>query len=319
MPRLFLRLSLIGALLTACSTQATPSPIIVTATPQPTATPAPARFRIVAYVTDGIVAGIIPYEKLTHINYSFLTPKDDGTFNPINNDWKLRDIVENAHKHHVKVLISVGGWGWDKQFATVSADPQLRSVFVQNLKAFVDDFNLDGVDMDWEYPSAGDEAQNFLVWIRELRAAMPDKEITTAVVAYGENGMGILPETFAVFDFVNIMTYDGPDHGSLEQFEKGLAFWLARGLPKEKTVMGIPFYGDPDMPYRKLVENDPAAAQLDVYDYFGSVYHYNGIPTVKAKTAKAFKEASGIMFWTLDFDAIGEFSLVNVIYQTANP
>jgi GH18 family chitinase len=131
--------------------------------------------------------------------------------------------------------------------------------------------------------------------------------------------MGILPETFALFDFINVMTYDGPEHGTMHQFEQGLSFWIARGLPKDKIVMGIPFYGDPDMPYRKLVQNDPAAAQVDMYDYFGSVYHYNGIPTVQAKTKLAVNQASGIMFWTLEYDIPGEFSLVNAIYQTVNP
>ena len=313
MPRFLLTLSLLVALLTACSARPTPTPIEVTATP------APPIFRIVAYATDGIVESIIPYDKLTHINYSFLTPKDDGTFNLINNDWKLRDIVKSARQNDVKVLISVGGWGWDKQFETVAVDPQLRSAFVQNLKTFVDDFNLDGADIDWEYPDAGESAQHFLALIQELRAAMPEKLLTAAAVSYGENAMGILPETFDIFDFLNIMTYDGPDHGTMAQFEKGLSFWTARGLPKEKIVMGIPFYGDPDMPYRKLVQNDSAAAQMDTYDFFGSVYHYNGIPTVQAKTKLAMQQANGIMFWTLDFDIQGEFSLVNAIYQTSHP
>jgi GH18 family chitinase len=49
------------------------------------------------------------------------------------------------------------------------------------------------------------------------------------------------------------------------------------------------------------------------------VYHYNGIPTVKEKTEIAIEEASGVMFWTLDFDAQGEYSLVNTIYQTVHP
>jgi GH18 family chitinase len=216
-------------------------------------------------------------------------------------------------------LISVGGWGWDEQFETVAADPLLRDAFVQNLKTFVVEYQLDGADVDWEYPDAGKSAQNFLALITELRAAMPGKLISTAVVSHGENGMGILPETFELFDFVNVMTYDGQDHGSMEQFKRGLSFWTAQGLPKEKIVMGLPFYGDPNMPYYKLVEQDPAASQTDTFDYFGSVYHYNGIPTVKEKTEIAIEEASGVMFWTLDFDAQGEYSLVNTIYQTVHP
>ncbi len=291
----------------------------MTFTPASTATPAPAPFRIVAYATDGIIESLIPYDKLTHINYSFLTPKEDGTFNPLNNGWKLKLIAQNAHTHNVKVLISVGGWGWDKQFETVAADPALRSVFVQNLKAFVDEYQLDGADVDWEYPDAGASAQNFLALIQELHSAMPDKELTTAVVSHGENGMGILPETFALFDFINVMTYDGPDHGTMKQFEQGLVFWTARGLPKEKIVMGIPFYGDPDLPFFKIVAEDQSAAQTDAFDYFGTTFHYNGIPTVQAKTKLAMQQANGIMFWTLDFDTQGELSLVNAIYQTAHP
>ena len=315
MLRFFLNLSLVVFLFTSCSPQATP----VTGPPM-TETPAHEPFRIVAYATDGIIESLIPYDKLTHINYSFLTPKADGTFNQINNGWKLKLIAENAHKHDVKVLISVGGWGWDEQFETVAADPSLRSVFVQNLKAFVDEYQLDGADIDWEYPDAGQSAQNFQALMQELRVAMSDKLFTTAVVAYGENGMGILPETFELFDFVNVMTYDGPDHGSMEQFERGLAFWSERGLPPEKIVMGLPFYGDPNFAYFKIVQEDPSAAQKDVFDFYGTTYHYNGIPTVQAKTKLAMEKAGGIMFWTLDYDAQGEFSLVNVIHQTSqNP
>ena len=283
-----------------------------------TATPAPPSFRIIAYATDGIIENLIPYDKLTHINYSFLTPKDDGTFNSIVNGWKLKNIVTNGHKQNVKVLISVGGWGWDEQFETVAASPALRGVFVQNLKTFVDEYQLDGADIDWEYPDAGQSSQNFLALIQELRAAMPDTLLTTAVVSHGENGMGILPETFEYFDFINVMTYDGSDHGTLEQLERGLAFWSGRGLPKEKIVMGMPFYGDPDLPYFKIVAEDPSAAQTDTFEYFGKTYHYNGIPTTQKKTKIAMEQASGIMFWTLDFDAQGDLSLVNAIYQTSH-
>jgi GH18 family chitinase len=322
MRRIFPSLCLLAVLLASCAAPATPSVPTETATSLPataTMTPAPPTFRIIAYATDGIIENLIPYDKLTHINYSFLTPKDDGTFNPVNNGWKLKKIVENGHKHNVQVLISVGGWGWDAQFETVAANPELRSAFVQNLKAFLDEYQLDGADIDWEYPDAGQSSQNFLALISELRIAIPTKLLTTAVVSYGENSAGISSEALALLDFVNVMTYDGPDHGTMKQFEQGLAFWIARGLPKEKIVMGVPFYGDPNLPYFKIVAEDPTAAQTDTFNYFGKSYQYNGIPTIQAKTKLAMDQASGIMFWTLDFDAQGELSLVNTIYQTAHP
>ena len=318
--RFFLRLCLPFVLLIACSPRATLTPGangMPTTEPSMIPTPAAPKFIVLAYVTDGIFADIIPYDKLTHINYSFLTPKADGTFNPINNGWKLKQIAETADQHGVKVSISVGGWGWDAQFEELAAEPESRTAFVQNLKAFVDEYQLDGVDVDWEYPDPGPSSQNFLALIRELRIAMPDKLLTTAVVSHGDaNGLGVPGESFALFDFVNIMTYDGPDHGTMEQFERGLSYWSGRGLPKEKIVMGVPFYGDPNLPYFKIVAADPNAAQTDTFEYHGATYHYNGIPTIQAKTRMAMEQASGIMFWTLDHDAQGDLSLLNAIHQT---
>ena len=289
-----------------------------------TPTPTPSPFIILAYATEGIVAEIIPYDKLTHINYAFLTPQADGTFNPINNDWKLKKIVATGHTKNVKVLISVGGWGWDQQFETLASGPESRSAFVQNLKTFVQDYQLDGADIDWEYPDAGESSENFLALIKELREALPDKLLTTAVVSYGDNALGIHPDSLALFDFINVMTYDGPDHATMEQFEKGLAYWSGRGLPREKIVMGMPFYSHvKDSPvegvsFAKLVQADPAAAQVNEFDYYGMTQVYNGIPTVQAKTRMAMEKASGVMFWALDHDAQGEFSLVTAIYQTAH-
>lgn len=324
---IILRVGLFAILLASCSTATTPTNTPTSQpTVAPTSTPAASPFIILAYATDGIVADIIPYHQLTHINYSFLTPKADGSFNPLNNSWKLKQIVASAHQHNVRVSISVGGWGWDEQFEELAANPESRSAFVQNLSAFINEYQLDGADIDWEYPDAGQSSQNFLALITELRAAMPDKLLTTAVVAYGDNnGIGTPTESFELFDFVNIMTYDNPGHGSMEQFEKGLSYWIERGLPKEKIVMGVPFYSRvkdssaEGLTYAKLVQNDPSAAQVDEFDYYGLTHVYNGIPTIQAKTNLAMQHASGIMFWALDHDAQGELSLVNAIYQTVHP
>lgn len=275
-------------------------------------------FIILAYAMEGIDADIIPYDRLTHINYPFLIPNADGSFNPISNSGKLRQIVSAARGHNVRVSISVGGWGWDAQFEELAANPESRTDFVQNLKAFIEEYQLDGADIDWEYPDPGKSSLNFLALIQELRAALPDKLLTTAVVSYGnEYGSGIPRESFELFDFVNIMTCDGPDHGTMEQFEKGLSYWGKRGLPREKTVMGVPFYARPEMPYAKIAGADPSAAQTDTFEQDGTAYRYNGIPTIQTKTRLAMINASGIMFWALDHDAHGQLSLVKAIYETA--
>jgi len=276
-------------------------------------------FRVIGYVTDAVVVAAVPFDKLTHINYAFLIPNADGTFATMANVWKVKALAEAAHQHDVKVLISVGGWGWDAQFEEMAADSQKRAVFIEGLVNFVEENGLDGADIDWEYPDPGQSAQNFLALMTELRAALPKgKLLTAAVIAFGdETGLGVPAETFALMDFVNIMTYDGELHGTLEQFKLGLDYWLGRGLPKEKLVMGVPFYSRPsEVTYRKLVAADPAAAQVDTFEYNGATQRYNGLPTIKAKTQLALERASGIMMWTAEYDAPGDASLLAAIQQT---
>lgn len=295
-----------------------------TPAPTPSALPSPIPqadpFRVIAYATEGVIPDLIPYEKITHINYSFLIPNSDGTFTSIINAWKLEAIVEEAHTQNVDVFIAVGGWGWDNEFEQVAASAEARTAFVKNLKAIVDKYQLDGVDIDWEYPDPGQSAQNYLTLMKELRAALPQKLISTAVLDHGdEYGLGIPNETFDVVDYVNVMTYDGPDHGSMEQFNEGLRYWTERGVPKKKINIGVPFYTRPDeLTYAKLVALDPAAAQTDTFEYNGKMQTYNGIPTIKKKTALAMQNAGGIMFWELNHDAQGDLSLVKAIFEVVH-
>ncbi len=293
---------------TSCRSASSPTPAPPSPTPEP--------FRVIGYATDGIIAELIPYDKLTHINYAFLIPLSDGTFSTLSNSWKLSKIVELAHEHGTRVLISVGGWGWDAEFETLAAQPETRAVFVEELVKFVEEYQVDGVDIDWEFPDAGQSAQNFLALMQQLRAALPDRLLTSAVVALGAIGEGIPSESFTVMDFVNIMAYDGPgaNHSSQEYAQEALDYWLGRGLPPEKAVLGVPFYAHPNgTPYWKLVKADPGAAHQDFYNYFGLDLNYNGIPTIQAKTILARERASGVMIWALDHDSQDETSLLSAI------
>jgi GH18 family chitinase len=303
----FLTLFLLAALLTFCSPMENP-----TLSPREDKS-----FRITAYATESILADLIPYGKLTHINYSFLIPNADGTFAPLNNAAKLETIVESAHSQNVRVSVAVGGWGWDNEFEQMASNPESRTSFVKNLKDVVDQYQLDGVDIDWEYPDPGGSAKNYLALMEELRTALPDKLISTAVIgSWDEIGAAIPVEVFALVDYVNVMTYDGPDHGSMAEFENGINYWSERGVPKEKMNIGAPFYSRPsDIGFAELVQFDPAAAQVDSFEYNGTLQNYNGIPTIQAKTRFAMEKTGGIMFWALDHDAQGEFSLVDAIYR----
>jgi len=274
------------------------------------------KFRVIGYAIAGIDVSAIQFDKLTHINYAFLVPDKDGTFAPIGNPPELREIVEKAHAKGVNVLISVGGWGWDDEFEALAADPTSRATFVQGLVNLIQDFKLDGVDVDWEFPNPGKSSENFLALIQELRNALPNKLLTSAVVSCGSTGEGIPTSSFKYFDYVNLMAYDGdgPNHSPYELAQEAILYWLGRGLPANKAVLGVPFYSRPIYsPYRKIVEKDPQAAYADEAKIFSTTVNYNGIPTIQRKTALALQQASGVMIWALNYDSVNETSLLSAI------
>lgn len=292
-------------------------PTSVTALSSQTPADAPRTFRVIGYATESIIVETIPFDRLTHINYAFLVPNADGTFAPLANSWKIKKLVSRGHQAGIKILISIGGWGWDKEFEQAAGNIETRSAFIENALKIVDEYGFDGIDIDWEYPVNGISSANYLTLMQDLRKALDKRLLTTAVIAYGdETGSGIPAEVFDLVDFLNVMAYDGPDHASLQQFQNGLDYWLKRGIPKEKLVMGIPFYSRPgELSFKKLVEFNPEAANSDRTLVYGKEQIYNGIRTVKEKTTIARNSASGIMFWTLEQDAGGDNSLLLAIHE----
>ncbi len=276
-------------------------------------------FRIVGYLPDW--DGVVDPNQLalvTHVNYAFVIPNADGSLVEVANDAKLKSLVREAHAHGVKVLISVGGWGHERAFQTMATDALARTRFVSNIVAFAERFLLDGIDIDWEYPQAADTpAYNQLM--KELRVVQTARQklLTIAVVSYGGNAEGTSNEVLALCDFVNLMAYDGSpaaDHSTLALAEESLMYWRNRGLPGEKINLGVPFYSRPgEIPFRKVIESAPDARNLDQTDVSGVINYYNGLPTMRAKTALARKLGNGIMIWHIGQDAAGDASLLRAI------
>jgi GH18 family chitinase len=281
----------------------------------------PAReFRVIGYVTDtGAQISDAQLEQLTHVNYAFALPQSDGSLDELANPWKLQDYVERAHARGIDVLISIGGWGPDPEFEALTADPASRARFIEDVTSMVDQFGLDGADVDWEYPDPGASADNFVSLMTELRAALPaGKLLTAAVAAVGPSADGVSPEVFGSIDFLNVMAYDGggPAHSPIGYAEDALDYWAALGLPADQTVLGVPFYSRPaEVAYAELVGADPAAAEVDEFDWHGSPQNYNGLATIRAKAGLAMERASGIMIWTVAHDTTDDNSLLSAIRE----
>ncbi len=172
----------------------------------------PPGFRIVGYFPSwsGQPADI-QFRALTHINYAFLEANKAGGYQPVPYPQKLSEVVAAAHAYGVKVLGSLGGYndGKTDAFDTIAADAGITGRFVDNTLALVDDFQLDGVDIDWEYPSLA-AADNYAALMHALAARLhaAGKLLTAAVSATGFHGSAIPDGVIADVDFLNIMAYD---------------------------------------------------------------------------------------------------------------
>lgn len=257
----------------------------------------------------------VQYSKLTHINYAFLLPTTTGGIQAIENPSKLQSLVSKAHANGVKVMISVGGWndGNDGGFESLAGNTSYRNTFVNNMIGFVNQYGLDGVDIDWEYPDNGASANNYVTLMTQLSTEMHNrgKLLTAAVV--GTGGSSILASVFNVVDFLNLMAYDynNYDHSTYSYAQQSMSYWRGRGLPQSKCVLGVPFYGRPTWEtFAQLVARG-ANPYSDTYNGVG----YNGITTIRNKTNLAFDQGNGIMIWELSGDATGANSLLSAIHD----
>lgn len=121
----------------------------------------------------------------------------------------------------------------------------------------------------------------------------------------------ITEECLKRFSFINVMAYDmnNDAHSPIWFFEKSISYWLFRGLPPEKIVMGMPLYAKPSwLQYRNLVALNPEYAYSDFAPTTPLESNYNGINTLREKTVIALNRAIGA---SVEYDEGN--SAVNVI------
>ena len=280
-------------------------------------------FKVIGYLPSwaGSVSSI-QFSKLTHINYAFLLPTASGGYQAIDNPSKLSNMVSSAHANGVKALISVGGGGGGGGFSGIVASSANINNFVNSMLSFCNQYGLDGVDIDWEYPSAGTQANNFLTMMSALSTALHNQGKILSVAVIGDGGDYIVNGIFNVVDIVMIMAYDDNNfqHSTYELGAQCMAYWLGRGCPASKAILGVPFYGhdssqDPNSDAAEVEYNtiigDGASSTLDVFSTFG----YNGLLTMKSKTSYAMSTGGGVGIWELSGDATGTNSLLTAINQ----
>src|SRR5690606_12581031 len=266
-------------------------------------------FKRVAYAYHNNAIANFDTTKLdyvTHLHFAFLNPHADanGNFAALTNQNNFEALNKLARSKGVKTAISLSGS--ENIFRTIAANENTRKVFVKNIVDFAVRYQLDGVDIDWEYPRSnyGNDV-TFEVFMNELSAELHSwhKYLSMAVTAglfAGTVKEGITKGAIDACDFVNLMAYDGigtdPNnlnhHSSYYMANRVLDIWLNdKQLPAEKAVLGIPLYGksaaNASATFASLISSgaDPHADEFT--NTSDVTFYYNGINTIQAKTELA--------------------------------
>ncbi len=248
------------------------------------------KYNVVAYVAGyrSFDFSNIDASRLTHINYAFVNIKSgevvfdstkiDGKALTPNDLVKLNDLKKANPE--LKILASAGGWSWSGGFSDAALTADSRKKFAQSCVRLVQQYHLDGIDLDWEYPNqsgAGntfrpEDVHNFTLMLKEVREQLDQKAnadgsnkhylVTIATGAdqtYVQNTE--LGQVQQYVDFINIMTYDFYNgwhkvtgHHSnfmpsarpeLDQnsIVNAVDLHIKAGVPANKINLGIPLYG----------------------------------------------------------------------------
>ena len=258
---------------------------------------------------------------LTHINYAhgrFKNPKTGDGGIEIAEPSKLKNIVALKSKNpDLKVMLMIGGWGAHADgFSMMARDPEKRTAFCKAVKAHIDNYKLDGVDIDWEYPtqSADNETgcdpsdtQNFNLVLKELRETIG----TSKIISFASSSSAKYVDwatAMKYLDYVNVMTYDmgAAPNGHNSPLYRSARFahrscdesveeHLKKGVPLNRQVLGVPFYGKS--------KKNPSADEK-IFEYSVKYYEiveilekgtYKGSP-LKTTVTRVFDDTAKVPF-----------------------
>lgn len=282
--------------------------------------------RVVGYLPDWSYKayGNIDFSALTHLNIAFCNPDNQGNLSCYIPDYEMKNIVNKAHTYGVKVMAALGGGGGCDGYLHLVDTPEEMNNFNDKIMSFCEKYELDGIDLDIELGS-GNEIWNYYGdWVASLRLLCDERGYVLSTATAQWVAVKVSSETFGLFDFINVMAYDNDadksSHADMEFAESSLKYFnVQKKIPKDKLVLGVPFYGrgytadgaldwNSYVAFSELIASDKLNYNKDLFNGIA----YNGADTIRKKCELA-KGYGGVMIWELSQDAMGEYSLLSVI------
>ncbi len=272
----------------------------------------------------------IDFSAITHLNIAFCNVGSDGQIASGISNSDMYAIIEKAEECGVKVMAALGGGGYSEPYRNLISTPQKIDTLNKNIESFCVKYGLDGIDLDIELASNDSIWNNYDEWVEALRVLCDehDWQLSTATAQWVAGNVSA--QTFELFDFINVMAYDNDTWGEKSHSSYEFAvdclnyFHTNKTIPKEKLVLGVPFYGRGYSSNGALDWNSYQSFEdivaIDVGNFNSDSYNgiaYTGADTMVKKCQLA-KEYGGIMIWELTLDAKGEYSLLSLIGNQLN-
>ena len=337
--RFWLLITTLAVFLAACKKD---NPATIPA-PAPIFAPPDFGFKVVGYFPYYRTVSAVPdtkFKMTNVVNYAFFTVTASGL--TLNSPSTFTAVVAKAKLNNAKIFMSVNGAAAD--FKTATASATVRNSLIKNIMDNVRQYVLDGVDIDWEFPSTSDGTDiQFTALMKELSDSLHTngKYYLTAAITPGKYAGSIRDAVqTAVFnyaDWFNVMVYDDfstttpyKHHSDMALVNTSINYWITtRGMPAAKYVLGLPGYGRPSgitqtntvLTYSNILTqggsavSDSATVTASGYATPFTIY-YNGQNTVKLKTMLAKQRGNGVMLWEKGQDTNDNTSLLKAVCDT---
>lgn len=230
---------------------------------------------IIGYIGDSGLSYITKEDALrhTHFNIAFGHIVDGKVTVTLKNMDKIATIRE--YNPDIKVILSVGGWGAGG-FSEAASTQEGRELFAKTSVEAIEKYGLDGIDLDWEYPSyseAGiasskDDKVNFTLLLKEIREHLNvigerDNKHYMLTIAVGADQYYVegteMDKAVEYLDYVQLMSYDMRggfqtltghhtnlfnSTGDLFRIscDRSASIFENAGVPREKLLLGVAFY-----------------------------------------------------------------------------
>ena len=212
-----------------------------------------------------------------------------------------KGYVDFAHKNGYKVWTLVTD-NFDKKISHgILSSTETREYVIKQLLAFVSMYDLDGINIDFE-SVPNEDGDNFIQFLRELAPALREEGAVLSVdlfvpkpwtAHYNRNEVG------KIVDYVIVMGYDEHYAGSKNAGSVASMSWseiavkdtLKEGVPKEKLILGIPFY---TRVWTETLEDNKLKLSSKAYGMNGAynfIEEKNGTFTFDEKTGQTYGEA----------------------------